>query len=490
MKKQTYLFIIVLLLATILRLVLLNSIPIRVDGDSSRFALDGLRIWKEKAPFFGTGWQAHTNAYFYFVGFFLRIFNNNQLLTIRTISAIGGILSIISTYLLTKKLFNFKIAIWTIFVLSILPFHLVFSRIGLEGIWMTFFVTLSIYLIISGKNISWFLSGIVVGISQYFTPVSRLIPILIFLFLIIKILANKSYKHLLLKIFLWLTGFVMIYLFQIKYFLLFPNNYLSRLNQVSILNKTYVNPSYLLTQLYNCFLVFHLPVRSSALWFSSPYLDPLMAFFFTIGLLLMLSNFKKWQYIFIFLSLVIGIFLGGVITDDSPMPSRYIIIIPIVAIFIGLGIKKFMNLAKINESILSIIIIFVLTSTSFYSYWKREVVDFSKADRNSQISTYVGRYFMKVPNNYDIYFIGDENLSYNSIPAIPFLLKKSDGIDMPTSVEEYFNRNTLNKNKRNYFIVINTRQNEIQILVNKFPKIKIKKISNQKGDTLFWILEN
>ena len=97
---------------------------------------------------------------------------------------------------------------------------------------------------------------------------------------------------------------------------------------------------------------------------------------------------------------------------------------------------------------------------------------------------------MKVPNNYDIYFIGDENLSYNSIPAIPFLLKKSDGIDMPTSVEEYFNRNTLNKNKRNYFIVINTRQNEIQILVNKFPKIKIKKISNQKGDTLFWILEN
>lgn len=488
MKKQWILFALIMSLALLLRFLFISAIPAKIDGDSSRLALESMRIWKGKLPFFGTGWEAQTNAYLYFLGFFLRL-SNNQLFAVRAVSSIGGIISVLSVYLLTRKLFNVKIALWSAFALAVMPFHLVISRMGMELSWTTFFLTLTLYLLLFDNWHCWFLSGIVIGISQYFTPVSRYIPVAVSLLIVFKMKNIKVKSGYIFNAIILLAGFVIIYFFQIKYYLDFPNNYFARISEVSIFNKPYLNPIFFFKQLVNCYLVFQLPVRSSALRYASPYLDPVMALFFTFGIILSLIKIRKWPNNFLMTTLVFGIFLAGAITDDSPMPSRYIIFTPIVAIFIGNGVNKFLMIFKSNRMLFNVLVAFIILSTSLLTYWQREIYLFPiVSDRNSLISSYAARYLMNVHEDYDVYFLGDNNLQYNSIPTIPFLLKKPDGIDIQVPVTEFFKRETIDKKRVNYFIVINSRVNEIKELKNIFPNMIIEKTFYHFGAPLFWIL--
>ncbi|PIV00993.1 hypothetical protein COS54_01875 [Candidatus Shapirobacteria bacterium CG03_land_8_20_14_0_80_39_12] len=59
-KKIDLLFWAIFIFSCLPRFLFLDKIPLRVDGDASRFALDGLSAWREHWSLFSTGWQGHT----------------------------------------------------------------------------------------------------------------------------------------------------------------------------------------------------------------------------------------------------------------------------------------------------------------------------------------------------------------------------------------------------------------------------------------------
>ena len=176
-------------------------------------------------------------------------------------------------------------------------------------------------------------------------------------------------------------------------------------------------------------------------------------------------------------------------TVGSPSPSRYIILFPAVACFIGLGINwtisLFNKLPKVKLTISSLVTLTLIT-TSIYSYWKHETIDTWKYDFNTQVATYAGRYLTSLPNqNYQIYFVGNKYMYYDAIPTLPFLTAK-EGQDIFGSVNQLeFNNAMGNK----YIIILPSRQNEIKTIKAMFPKASTKTFHNPLGELLFYLVE-
>ncbi len=506
-KKSPFLISLIILLAAVLRLIGLSNLPFRVGGDASRFALEGIKMWEGKQPLFATGWYGHTNLLFYSFGLFLKIFNN-RLLANRLFSATGGILAIPATYLMTKKLFSQKVALYAAFFLSVSFFHLVISRAGTEVAWVSFFAPLAIYFFLQESLFSQFLSGITVGISQYVYPGARLIPILLLILMFLLWAYKKRNIQATLRYLCFLAfGFILIYGPMIHYYWLHPENYWARINIVGIFQSGWLEqqkhsaPIYkiFITQIKNSYSVFWIPVKPGAhFWvFKTPYLEKSTIILFSLGILLSLLSLKKnYQYLFILLYFLIGVFLAGVLTTDSPTASRYVIIFPVIAVFVGVGMEKisyFLKKSKKNHwQILILLIIFIMLSEGLTAYWDNETREAFKYDKNTQIATYAGRYLSQKQGNFTIFFVGNNYMYYKAIPTLEFLTKKK-GMDVFGPVETVIpklKRNTKSQPPgREFFIILPERKKEIPTLKKYFPNGQLSEFKNPFGELLFFLFE-
>ena len=490
---------IVFILSFVLRFIFLAQIPYRVDGDSSRFTLDGISAWQNHWPFFSTGWQAHTNAYFYLVGFFMKIFNHH-FIGIRVFSALGGFLATICIYFLVRKIFGKETAFWSSLFVAVCPFLLVFSRVGTEVIWTTFFVPGVILLSIQEKRKHIFLAGILCGISQYFYPGLRLLPILA-VALIVLLLIHKKIKLLWLWrfVYIFFSGVLLSYGPMLIYYYHHPDTYMARVKIVGILQSGWLKEALqskhavgiLTNHFVNSITVFHLPVPTTPFWFvRTPFIDPLFILFFTVGMTMAIIKIKTWVWQWLFFYFFTGIFLGGFFTIGPPMPSRYIILFPALACFVGQGVTFTISLFKKHpkaELFFSVGLGLLLVITSIVSYFQHEAIDSWKYDHNTQIATYAGRYLASLPNqNYNIYFIGNNNLYYEAIRTLPLLTKKK-GVDVFGPVEAVLSQ--IPAQHKNYFIILDSREKELETIRHYFPHSQTKTFYNPLNQFLFWLIE-
>lgn len=97
-------------------------------------------------------------VYYIFSAFNSNIANS----AVKFVSPAFGILSVIFSFLVIKKLVNSKIAFYSVLFLAFIPIFIDYSVISYaEGI-LTFFVILSVYFLINGKPV---LSGVAAGLS-------------------------------------------------------------------------------------------------------------------------------------------------------------------------------------------------------------------------------------------------------------------------------------------------------------------------------------
>ena len=182
----------------------------------------------------------------------------------------------------------------------------------------------------------------------------------------------------------------------------------------------------------------------------------------------------------------------GIITVDGPQPGRYIIIFPAVACFIGIGILTFLNRIKSFKKgnnydwLFTATLAAILVFTSSSSYIKHETRDIWAMDFNTQIATYTGRYLSKASGDSKIYFVGDETMYYSAIPTLPFLTMKN-GIDIYSSVTSEIR--SKDRKSHDYFIIIPSREAELETLKSLFPNGKPASFYNPRGDFLCWIFE-
>lgn len=231
-----------LILSCITRLLNLSDIPFRLDGDAGWMANNSISVWKSKAPLFGTGVFDYQNGFYYLNGIFLKLFGEN-IFGMRIFPALGGIAATITTYLLASQLFNKRIGILASFFLIFLPIHLVFSRDGTDMIHTTWLLPITLYFLYLGmtKDMRFnLLSGIFLGLSQYFYTSARFIPIVILISFVVLAYKKVSRRHMLLNAICLIVPCIVIYGPMLLFYISHSGALFSRINQVGILQTHWI----------------------------------------------------------------------------------------------------------------------------------------------------------------------------------------------------------------------------------------------------------
>lgn len=188
MKKTSLIFSLILVLAIALRLFRLDSVPPALFGDEIDVGYQAYSLWETGRdlsgrfmPFYLQSLsEFRTPLYIYSAVPFVAIFGLNEW-GVRLPAAFWGIVSIIGIFLLTKKLFNTKTALIAMFLTSISPWHLQYSRASFEVTMLLSFIIFGIYFFLLGlqKNRYLFLSAIFLVSSIYiYSTAVAFVPLL------------------------------------------------------------------------------------------------------------------------------------------------------------------------------------------------------------------------------------------------------------------------------------------------------------------------
>jgi len=190
MKKNKLVFILILFISIVLRFYQLGVNPPSLDWDEASLGYNAYHLLKTGSDEFGVKWPLAIRSfgdykppmYVYLTIPPVAIFGLTEV-AVRLPSAILGVLTVIVTFFLVKKLFQREdLALLSMFFLSISPWHIQFSRIAFEAnIGLFWFVT-GVWLFLKGTKRGSFLilSAISFGFSLYSYHSSRLVtPLLL-----------------------------------------------------------------------------------------------------------------------------------------------------------------------------------------------------------------------------------------------------------------------------------------------------------------------
>ena len=159
--KYKLIFIIILLLASVLRLIALNEFPAGLNADEAAIGYNAYSLIQTGKDEFGHSWPINFQSfndfkpglYFYLVLPFVKVLGLNEW-AVRLPSAILGIFTVGLIYLFANQIFkNRTIALISALILAINPWYLHFSRGGWESNTSVFFILSGVYFFIKFTNL-------------------------------------------------------------------------------------------------------------------------------------------------------------------------------------------------------------------------------------------------------------------------------------------------------------------------------------------------
>ena len=192
---EKIIFTLILLLAIGLRLFKLDSIPPALFGDEIDVGYQAYSLLKTGRDLTGNFMPLYiqslsefrTPLYLYSAVPFVAIFGLNEW-GVRMPAAFWGVVAVIGIFLLSRKLFNTKAALISMFLLAVSPWHLQYSRASFEVTMLLSFVIFGVYFFLLGlsKNRYLFLSLTLLLLSIYiYSTAVAFIPLLGLLLLVI-----------------------------------------------------------------------------------------------------------------------------------------------------------------------------------------------------------------------------------------------------------------------------------------------------------------
>lgn len=203
-KKEVIIFIIIMIIAIFSRAYKLNSLPVGIHVDEAGMAYDayclatnGTDRWLNNFPVylenFGGGQSA---LYAYLAAIFIKTFGLNMI-SIRLPAFLLSIIAISLVYFTTKKECGIKQAQLVSFLISIMPWHIMASRWGLDCNLLAPMIIISICLLINAKSIKGYVfSGILFGLTLYTYALSYLILPIFLTVVLIYMFYTKKIKFL------------------------------------------------------------------------------------------------------------------------------------------------------------------------------------------------------------------------------------------------------------------------------------------------------
>ncbi len=196
MKKVSLKLILIIILASLLRIPFLDQFPTGITIDEAGQGYSAYSIlktgkdeWGDFLPINPRGFGDYKPpVYMYLLVPSIALFGLTEF-AVRLPSAIAGILTVIMTYLLVRDLFkNRKLALLASFFIAISPWHIYYSRLGWESNVGLMFFILGIWLFIKGleKSSLMSLSVISLGLAgMSYHSFKLLVPLIVVCLIII-----------------------------------------------------------------------------------------------------------------------------------------------------------------------------------------------------------------------------------------------------------------------------------------------------------------
>jgi len=360
-KIQIIVFALIIITAFVFRFQHIQSIPPGLYHDEAINGNNALVAYQTgDYKVFYTDNNGRGGLFINLIAFGYKIFGQD-IWTIRIISAIAGLLTVIGLYLLTRQLFNWQIASIASFYLATSFWHVNFSRIGFAGIMVPMLMVFGFYFLWKGLqklNIWHFtLSGIFFGLGIHTYIAFRFVPLIVILTLAVywwrikKDYNHTRYIHMRNQL---IKGFAMIFLISffvalpiLIYFYQNPSDFFGRASQVSVFSaenplKEFVKALALTLASFNFIGDFNWRHNFSGL----PLLLWPVGVFFVLGLIKsFIKCWKKWKehkhfsaLHTLLLSWFFIMLLPSVLTNEGiPHALRSIGAIPAVMIFAAEG---------------------------------------------------------------------------------------------------------------------------------------------------------
>ncbi len=384
----------ILILALVLRLFNLNSLPPSLNWDEISLGYNAYSIlnsgqdeWGSTLPLsFRAYGDYKLPAYVYLDVPYVAILGLNEW-GVRLPSALAGVGVVFFIFLIIKKLTSsLKLALWGAFISAILPWSIILSRIGLEANLALFFTVAAFYFFLK-NNKYLIISSLFFSLTIFTYNSSRIVTPLLVLLLILfyfKQLKNR-----------WAA--ISLAIFLIFFAVSLPNAFLqdssARYKWTAIVDQGVINKieqqrnfsslqpiladlrynriTYFIPEAFKNYFSHFNPDflflnGGSHYQYSVPgsgLIYPVLAPFLLIGLWQIFQKREKWQVIilgWLLISLV-----PAAITRDAPHALRSLMIIPPLIIFASLGIYQIKKL----KNIFGVSLVFVLF-VSLYLFWQ------------------------------------------------------------------------------------------------------------------------
>jgi len=373
-SKTHIVLILILLLSLLLRVYKIDQVPAGFWFDEAAFGYSAYSVLETGRDEFGvllpTAFknfgQHREPLYFYWLVPFIKILGLS-VLSIRLGSAILGVLTTLTIYLLGRRLFGQRsVSLLAAFLYAISPFALQFGRMQHENNLLVFLITIASYFFLLARKQHRYLllSGILFSLAFYTYVAARVfIPLFILLHLSMWWDGFRNYKRGLVKV----SVVMFILLIPLMQFLSTPNAW-PRVKEVSVIGDIGV----LLNiseerQEHNVVSangrVFHNKGVDFARVFLKNYLDHFSADFlifngdpnklystpnigimyvweliaFFIGMHMLLSRRDKKAGVYLLIWMLIG-FLPAAMTKFVPSSSRSLQVIPAISLISAVGL--------------------------------------------------------------------------------------------------------------------------------------------------------
>lgn len=317
----------VLIIAAVFRLYQIENLPYGLWWDEAFSGLEVLKIMND--PNYRPLYLAEPAFYRYLMVGSFALFGPSQL-GLRIIAVAGGMLGVLAISLLARELFGRRAGSVAGLLVAIMAWHVNFSRIAFNAIWSVAFDALTVYFLVQGMRTGRFLSfalagtALGLGCNMYYT--SRLIPLILFLYLGRRLISERGAffsNHLAgLLIFGAVTLITISPLAQFA--LQKPEEFNSRANQVTIMKEVERHGSYapLVENLRKHLLMFHYEGDGNGRHNlpRAPMLDQVTAALFILGLLMALRQPGRPETLLSIVWLVVML-SGGVLSLAFEAPQ-------------------------------------------------------------------------------------------------------------------------------------------------------------------------
>ena len=495
------------LLALPLRVINTNLVPVNLTGDEASAGLNAIEFLKgDWNNIFRTAWFAFPSLFFTIPAFFIAWLGQTTQ-ALRIPSAIAGSLTVGGVYLLGRSMFNHRTGVYAALLLTATHMHLHFSRIGLNNIWDgLFFVlgTLAVYQAWKTERRRFYiLAGFILGFAQYFYTSSRLLLVLVFIWLLgVGLYDWVKLKRSLPDIFI-MGWAALITVFPLAWFYInHPDEFFAPMRRVALLGPVLeytmqtsgrTAADILSTELLKGVRAYT-DVPPTA-WYKPgvAILFPFAASIFLLGLVLLLMRWKGGQTWLLFSWLVLFSLMAG-LSESTPAAQRYVGALPAVALVTAYGLneirvrleKLWPRHAWIANALVLLIVVGIMVNDVWF-YLRKYTPESAVYDVNTTVAQHLANYLDNKKGNWEVLFFGFPRMGYHSISSLPYLVPNITGIDVTAPWGQGGNPQPNGENE--IFVFLPEHQEDIQAIMNQYPHGKLVTDYFTDDEVLYWLYE-